>query len=86
MTLNKVLLPDQLGPIIPVIEPSSIETEQLFKAFKPPKFLLKFFTSNILLLILIKLQLNLGTLKQKFNICNSKIINLEVYKYNIAYK
>jgi hypothetical protein len=36
ITLNKVDLPEPLGPIIPVIDFSLISKEQSFKAFSPP--------------------------------------------------
>ena len=37
--LNKVVFPDPLGPIIPVIDPFFIFKEQLFTAARPPKYL-----------------------------------------------
>ena len=37
--LNKVVLPDPLGPITPVIEPFLIFNEQFETAAKPPKYL-----------------------------------------------
>jgi len=36
--LNKVVLPDPLGPITPVIEPFFIFMEQLDTAARPPKY------------------------------------------------
>ena len=36
--LNRVVLPDPFGPIIPVIEPFLICKEQLDTAAKPPKY------------------------------------------------
>jgi hypothetical protein len=36
--LNKVVLPDPLGPIIPVIEPLLIFKEQSDTAARPPKY------------------------------------------------
>jgi pyrroline-5-carboxylate reductase len=36
--LNRVVLPDPFGPIIPVIEPSFIFNEQFDTAAKPPKY------------------------------------------------
>ena len=36
--LNKVVLPEPLGPIIPVIDPSFIFKEQFETAAKPPKY------------------------------------------------
>ena len=41
--LNKVVLPDPLGPIIPVIEPLLISNEQLETAARPPKNFETFF-------------------------------------------
>ena len=40
--LNKVVLPDPLGPMIPVIDPSLIFKEQSDTAAKPPKYLDRF--------------------------------------------
>ena len=45
--LNKVVLPDPFGPIIPVIEPFLIAKEQLETAANPPKFFLKRSTCKI---------------------------------------
>ena len=39
--MNKVVLPDPLGPIIPVIEPFLIFKEQSETAANPPKYLVK---------------------------------------------
>ena len=45
--LNKVVLPDPLGPITPVIEPFLIFNEQFETAAKPPKYLEILFTCKI---------------------------------------
>ena len=39
--MNKVVFPDPFGPIIPVIEPFLIFSEQFNTAAKPPKYLVK---------------------------------------------
>ena len=45
--LNSVVLPDPLGPIIPVMLPFLTEMEQLDTADNPPKFFDKFLISKI---------------------------------------
>ena len=45
--LNKVVLPEPFGPIIPVIVPLLTFKEQLETAANPPKYLERFFISNI---------------------------------------
>jgi len=45
--LNNVVLPEPLGPIIPVILPFFTEIEQLDTAAKPPKFFDKLLISKI---------------------------------------
>ena len=45
--LNNVVLPDPLGPIIPVIEPFLIFKEQLETAANPPKNLERLLTCRI---------------------------------------
>ena len=47
--LNKVVLPEPLGPIIPVIDPFFIFKEQLDTAARPPKYLEILFITKILL-------------------------------------
>ena len=49
--LNKVVLPDPFGPIIPVIEPFLIVKEQLETAANPPKFFHKWSTCKILFVL-----------------------------------
>ena len=46
--LNSVVLPEPLGPIIPVILPFLIDIEQSETAAKPPKFFDKFLISKML--------------------------------------
>ena len=46
--LNKVVFPEPLGPIIPVIVPFFIFKEQLDTAANPPKYFDKFFIYKIL--------------------------------------
>ena len=46
--LNSVVLPDPLGPIIPVIEPLLIFKEQFETAANPPKNLERLLTRRIL--------------------------------------
>ena len=41
--LNKVVFPDPLGPIIPVIEPFLILSEHFETAANPPKYLERLF-------------------------------------------
>ena len=48
MELNKVVLPDPLGPMIPVIVPLLTLIEQSETAANPPKYLLKLLISKIL--------------------------------------
>ena len=45
--LNSVVLPDPLGPIIPVILPFLTDIEQLDTATNPPKFFDKFLISKM---------------------------------------
>ena len=45
--LNKVVLPDPFGPIIPVIVPLLTFIEQSETAANPPKYLLKLLISKI---------------------------------------
>ena len=45
--LNKVLLPEPLGPIIPVIEPFFICSEQFDTAASPPKYFVRLSTFRI---------------------------------------
>ena len=45
--LNKVVLPEPLGPITPVMEPLLIFNEQFDTAAKPPKYLESLFTCKI---------------------------------------
>ena len=51
MELNKVVFPDPFGPINQPIHPCSTFNEMSTLAFTPPKDLLTFFISNILILI-----------------------------------
>ena len=44
ITLNKVVFPAPLGPITPVIDPSSISIEDPSTARKPPKCRCRFLT------------------------------------------
>ena len=45
--LNKVVFPDPLGPMIPVIDPSLIFKEQFETAANPPKYFDRLLTSRI---------------------------------------
>ena len=45
--LNRVVFPEPLGPIIPVIDPFLTFKEQFETAARPPKYLLKLLISKI---------------------------------------
>src|SRR5579864_1857242 len=55
MTLNRVVLPEPLGPINPVMDPFSTTREHAERAWMPPKALETLCTSNKLMCFLMPL-------------------------------
>ena len=71
--LNRVVFPDPLGPIIPVIVPSLIFNEQFETAARPPKYFVRLFICKIFLSVSI----------QNYTLFNLFRILLRVFSVNL---